>query len=285
MRLILVDGSGYIFRAFYALPPLDAPDGTPCNAVYGFTSMLSRTLGSHTGTHFAVIFDAARRTFRHEIYDQYKANRSPTPDALRPQMPLIREAVRACGVPSIELVGWEADDLIAAYCRAATEQGGSAIVVSSDKDLMQLLRPGVELLDPLKYRPIETADVVAKFGVLPEQLIDLQALIGDKVDNVPGVAGIGPKHAARLILEYGDLDAVLDAAPDMKPSAVRAALIAQADQARLSRELVRLRDDAPLPLPLDALAAREPDPDKLRAWLARMGFVTLIEQFGLAQAA
>lgn len=285
MHLVLIDGSGYIFRAFHALPPLEGPHGTPVNALYGFTSMLTRLLESHTGTHLAVVFDAARRTFRHEIFACYKSNRPPIPDDLQPQLRLIRDAVRACGAASVELAGFEADDLIASYCRAAVERGWTATIVSSDKDLMQLIRPGVGMLDAMKNKPIGLDDVVAKFGVLPEQMVDLQALVGDTADQVPGVRGIGPKRAAQLILEFGDLDAVLEATQDMKPSAIRAALIDGASQARLSRELVRLRDDVPLPLALDALACHDPDPVELRRWLASWGFVSLITNLGLAEAA
>ncbi len=229
------------------------PDGTPVNAVFGFTNMLAKLLKDHVGTHIAVIFDAGRLTFRNRIYEAYKAHRPPPPDELIPQFALVREATAAFGVPAIELADWEADDLIASYARAAVECGGQATIVSSDKDLMQLIRPGVGMLDPIKQKPIGPAEVMEKFGVAPEKLIEVQALMGDSVDNVPGVPGIGPKTAAQLIDEFGDLEAVLAAAPAMKPSKRRDALIEHAEAARISRELVTLRDDAPLPVPVDEL--------------------------------
>jgi DNA polymerase-1 len=282
LRLVLVDGSGFIFRAFHALPPMTRPDGTPVNAVFGFTNMLARLLKEQTGTHIAVVFDAGRLTFRNRLYDQYKAHRPEPPEELRPQFALVREATAAFGVPAIELADWEADDLIASYARAATEAGGRAIIVSSDKDLMQLLRPGVEMQDPMKQKPIGLAEVKEKFGVGPEKLIDAQALIGDPVDNVPGVPGIGPKTAAQLIGEFGDLEGILAAAPAMKPSKRRDLLIEHAEAARLSRVLVTLSEEAPLPLPLDALVAREPDRAALAAWLTEQGFRSTLTRLGLA---
>src|SRR5580704_955966 len=260
------------------------PDGTPVNAVYGFTNMLERLLREHVGTHLAVIFDAGSKTFRNRIYDQYKAHRPPPPEELIPQFALVRESTEAFGVPAIELDDWEADDLIAAYARAAIEAGGTATVISSDKDLMQLIRPGVTMLDPMKQKPIGPVEVMEKFGVGPEKLIDAQALIGDSVDNVPGVPGIGPKTAAQLLTEFGDLDGVLAAAPAMKPSKRRDLLIEHADKARLSRVLVTLRDDAPLPLPLEALHPRPAEPAKLVAWLTAQGFRSIISRLKLEDA-
>jgi DNA polymerase-1 len=280
-HLVLIDGSGFIFRAFHALPPMSRPDGTPVNAVFGFTNMLARLLKDHVGTHFAVIFDAGRYTFRNRLYEAYKAQRPETPPELGPQFALVKEATEAFGVPAIELSDWEADDLIASYARAATDAGGSAIIVSSDKDLMQLIRPGVAMQDPMKNKPIGLAEVMDKFGVGPEKLIDAQALIGDSADNVPGVPGIGPKGAAQLINEHGDLEAILAAAPAMKPSKRRDLLIEHADKARLSRVLVTLREDAPLPLPIEALVARESDPAKLTAFLLAQGFRSTIGRLGL----
>ena len=256
------------------------PDGTPVNAVYGFTNMLERLLREHVGTHLAVIFDAGSKTFRNRIYDQYKAHRPPPPEELIPQFALVRESTEAFGVPAIELDDWEADDLIAAYARAAIEAGGTATVISSDKDLMQLIRPGVTMLDPMKQKPIGIPEVLEKFGVGPEKLIDAQALIGDSVDNVPGVPGIGPKTAAQLLTEFGDLEGVLAAAPGMKPSKRRDLLIEHADKARISRVLVTLRDDVPLPQPLEALHPREPNPGKLVAWLTAQGFRSTITRLG-----
>ncbi|WP_342629945.1 DNA polymerase I [Nguyenibacter vanlangensis] len=285
IHLILVDGSGFIFRAYHALPPMTAPDGTPVNAVFGFTNMLARLLRDHAGTHLAVIFDAGRKTFRNEIYDQYKAHRPEPPEDLRPQFGLVRAATAAFGVPGIEEPGWEADDLIAAYARHVTEAGGRCTVVSSDKDLMQLIRPGVEMMDPIRQKPIGLKEVEAKFGVTPDKVIDVQALIGDSVDNVPGVPGIGPKTASALIAEYGSLDAILAGAAAMKPSRRRDNLIEYADKARLSRDLVTLRADAPCPLPLDALICREPDEALLGEWLQRMGFRSILHRMGVKDSA
>ena len=280
-HLVLIDGSGFIFRAFHALPPMTRPDGTPVNAVFGFTNMLARLLKDHAGTHFAVIFDAGRLTFRNRLYDLYKAQRPEPPEELRPQFALVREATTAFGVPAIELADWEADDLIASYARAAEAAGGRTTIVSSDKDLMQLIRPGVNMLDPMKEKPIGPADVMEKWGVPPGKLVELQALMGDSVDNVPGVPGVGPKTAAQLITEYGDLEAVLAAAPAMKPSKKRDMLIAHADAARLSRRLVQLRDDAPLPVALDQLGVQAPDRAKLAAWLHAQGFRSIALRLGL----
>jgi DNA polymerase-1 len=278
---VLIDGSGFIFRAFHALPPMTRPDGVPVNAVFGFTNMLAKLLKDHEGTHIAVIFDAGRLTFRNRIYDAYKAHRPPPPDELIPQFALVREATVAFGVPSIELEDWEADDLIASYARAAVECGGQATIVSSDKDLMQLIRPGVGMLDPIKQKPIGPPEVMEKFGVAPDKLIEVQALMGDPTDNVPGVPGIGPKTAALLIGEFGTLDAVLDAAPAMKPSKRRDMLMQHADAARISRQLVTLRDDAPLPVPVDHLNPRPPERETLAAWLAMQGFRSIATRLGL----
>ncbi|MBB5373497.1 DNA polymerase I [Acidocella aromatica] len=281
MRLVLVDGSGFIFRAFHALPDMTRPDGVHVNAVFGFCNMLARLLKEHTGTHLAVVFDAGRHTFRNRLYDNYKAHRPEPPPELVPQFGLIREATRAFGLPAIELADWEADDLIAAYAKAATEAGGEAVIVSSDKDLMQLLRPGVTMLDPMKNVPIGLAEVEAKFGVPPEKVVEVQALIGDSVDNVPGVPGIGPKGAAALINEYGTLEKVLEAAPSMKPSKRRDALIEHADKARLSKQLVILRDDSPLPAPLDSFVVKPWDPAVLRDFLVQNNFKSLRHRLGL----
>jgi DNA polymerase-1 len=278
---VLVDGSGFIFRAFHALPPMTRPDGVPVNAAFGFTNMLAKLLKEHVGTHRAVIFDAGRHTFRNRLYDKYKAQRPEPPDELIPQFALVREATSAFGVPAIELADWEADDLIASYARAAIESGGRVTIVSSDKDLMQLIRPGVEMLDPIKQKPIGLAEVMEKFGVAPEKLIEVQALMGDAVDNVPGVPGVGPKNAAQLVVEFGDLEGILAAAPSMKPSKRRDALIAHAEAARLSRELVRLREDVPLPMPLEELAAREPQRETLAGWLRVQGFRSTLTRLGL----
>ncbi|OYV34845.1 MAG: DNA polymerase I, partial [Acidocella sp. 20-61-6] len=243
--------------------------------------MISRLMKDHTGTHLAVIFDAGRMTFRNRMYDAYKAHRPEPPPELVPQFALIREATRAFGLPCIELEDWEADDLIASYAKAAKAAGGEAIIVSSDKDLMQLIGPAVFMLDPIKNTPIGLAEVEAKFGVTPDKVVEVQALIGDSVDNVPGVPGIGPKGAAQLIGEYGTLEAVLEAAPAMKPSKRRDMLIAHAEAARMSKALVRLRDDAPLPEPIEDLALRHWDEQVLSAFLDANQFRSIKHRLAL----
>ena len=282
-HLVLIDGSGFIFRAFHALPPMTRADGTPVNAVFGFCNMLARLLREHVGTHLAVVFDAGRVTFRNAIDERYKAHRPEPPADLVPQFALIRDATAAFGVPSIELDGYEADDLIASYAEAVAADGGRATLVSSDKDLMQLVGPRVDMLDPIKQKPIGPAEVEERYGVPPALMVELQALMGDPVDNVPGVPGIGPKKAAALILEYGTVDAVLEsaAAGRMKPGKQRDMLVEHAANARLSRRLVELRRDTPLPLPIEALVAAAPEPERLGAWLGAMGFKSIRQRLGL----
>jgi DNA polymerase-1 len=283
-NLILVDGSGYIFRAFHALPPMTRPDGTPVNAVFGFVNMLAKLIADQAGQRIAVIFDAGRHTFRNAIYPAYKAQRPDPPPELIPQFGLIREAVDAFGVPAIEAPDWEADDLIAAYAKAELEEGGTVTIISSDKDLMQLVRPGVAMLDPIKQKPIGEAEVVEKFGVAPQKVVDVQALAGDSVDNVPGVPGIGIKTAAALINEYGDLETLLAKADGIKQPKRREALLAHAEAARISKQLVTLRDDAPLPRPLSALALMPPDREKLAAWLTAQSFRSTLQRLCLDAA-
>ena len=285
MKFVLVDGSGFIFRAFHAIPEMQRADGVHVNAVFGFCNMLARLLKDNQSTHLAVIFDAGRYTFRNRLYDQYKAHRPDPPPELVPQFRLVREATIAFGVPAIELADWEADDLIASYAKAALAAGSEVTVVSSDKDLMQLLRPGVDMRDPMKNTTIGLAEVEAKFGVTPDKVIEVQALIGDSVDNVPGVPGIGPKGAAALIHEYGTLENVLAAAKDMKTSKRRDALIAHADAALLSKQLVTLRDDAPLPLPLDELRVTPWKAETLQAFLLENNFRSLRQRLGLEDGA
>ncbi len=285
VNLVLVDGSGFIFRAFHALPPMNRPDGVMVNAVFGFTNMLARLLSDHSGTHLAVIFDAGRVTFRNDFYPAYKAHRPPPTPELIPQFALVRAATEAFGVPAIELPGFEADDLIASYAAAVVRAGGQATIISSDKDLMQLVGDHVSMLDPLKQKPIGPAEVLEKFGVPPAQVVEVQALMGDSVDNVPGVPGIGPKGAAQLIQEFGNVEAVLAAAPGMKPSKRRDALIEHADKARISRRLVELKLDAPLPLPLESLILRDPDRQKLIGFLGAQGFKSTIQRLGLHEPA
>lgn len=279
-HLYLVDGSGYIFRAYHRLPPLTNRHGEPVGAVYGYTTMLWKladALHKADGpTHMAVILDASGESFRHGMYDAYKANRPPPPEDLVPQFPMIRDATRAFSLPCIEEAGLEADDLIASYARAALAEGWSVTIVSSDKDLMQLIQPGLDLLDTMNNRRLGAPDVEEKFGVPPHLLGEVLALMGDSVDNVPGVPGIGPKTAAKLIQEHGSVEAVLAAAPAMKPGRLRDNLIEHADAARLSRELVRLKEDAALAQPLDALALQGIPEAPLRAFLEHHGFRSLL---------
>ena len=281
-NLVLVDGSGYIFRAFHALPPMTRADGTPVNAVFGFTNMMARFLAAHVGTHLAVVFDAGSHTFRNRIYDQYKAQRPDPPSELVPQFKLVRDATAAFGIACVELEDWEADDLIAAYARAGVAAGATVTIVSSDKDLMQLVRPGVTMLDPIKQKAIGPAEVMEKFGVAPDRVIDVQSLMGDSVDNVPGVPGIGPKGAAELINQYGSLEAVLEAAPSMKASKRRDNLIAHAEAARISKKLVTLCEEAPMPLPIEAMRTETLDRTRLSDWLHKMGFRSTALRLGLA---
>ena len=271
-HVTLVDGSGFIFRAFHGLPMMTRPDGVPVNAVYGFASMLMKLMQESTSDHLAVIFDAGRTTFRSEIYPAYKAHRPEPPEELVPQFALIRDAVRAFNVPCVELAGFEADDLIATYARLAREQGARVTIVSSDKDLMQLVGEGVEMFDPLKNRVIGPAEVFEKFAVAPDKVVDVQALAGDSTDNVPGVPGIGIKTAAQLITEYGDLESLLARAAEIKQPKRRESLIENADLARVSRRLVELRQDVPVPESLDNFALRQPDRIELLAFIDAQGF-------------
>ncbi|WP_430395746.1 DNA polymerase I [Ferrovibrio sp.] len=279
-RLYLVDGSGYIFRAYHALPPLTRKsDGMPIGAVSGFCNMLAslreRAEADGALSHMAVIFDAGRETFRNEIYPAYKANRSETPEDLIPQFAPIRDAVRAFSLACIEMEGFEADDLIATYARQAREQGMEVVVVSSDKDLMQLVRPGVALYDPMKNRSIGAPEVMEKFGVAPDKVVDVQSLAGDSTDNVPGVPGIGIKTAAELINTYGDLDTLLARAAEIKQPKRRESLLSNAEKARISRQLVLLKDDVPVKETLEDFAVRPLDWPTLDAFLASMEFRTL----------
>ncbi|MGB3864367.1 MAG: DNA polymerase I [Xanthobacteraceae bacterium] len=279
-HLFLVDGSSYIFRAYHALPPLNRKsDGLQVNAVLGFCNMLWKLLRDmpqdDRPTHLAVVFDKSEVTFRNKLYPEYKAHRPPAPDDLIPQFALIREAVRAFDLPCIEQSGFEADDLIATYVRQACEHGATATIVASDKDLMQLVTDCVTMYDTMKDRHLGIAEVIEKFGVPPEKVVEVQALAGDSVDNVPGVPGIGVKTAAQLITEYGDLETLLQRASEIKQPKRREALIANAGQARISRQLVLLDDHVPLDVPLDDLAVHEPDPRRLLAFLKAMEFSTL----------
>ncbi len=279
-RLYLIDGSGYIFRAFHGLPMMTRTDGTPVNAVYGFSSMMMKLLDDLRDTSveelIAVVFDTARKTFRNDIYKEYKAHRPPPPDELIPQFALIREATRAFNVPAVELAGYEADDLIATYAKQAKAAGIDVVVISADKDLMQLVKPGVAMRDPMKNRDIGPAEVMEKFGVAPDKVIDVQALAGDSTDNVPGVPGIGIKTAAELINTYGDLDTLLARAGEIKQPKRRENLLANAELARISRDLVTLKDDVPVTVPLDDLKWNPPDENTLVGFLAEQTFRSLV---------
>lgn len=289
LRLWMIDASAYIFRAYHALPPLTRKsDGLPVGAVQGYCNMLWKLIrdmkGADGPTHLVAIFDHSEKTFRNDLYDQYKANRSAPPEDLIPQFPLVREATRAFGVHCVELPGYEADDLIATYACRARDAGGEAVIVSSDKDLMQLIGGGVVMWDPMKDRRLAEDAVFEKFGVGPEKMIDLQALIGDSVDNVPGAPGIGPKTAAQLLDEYGDLDTLLARAGEIKQPKRRETLINFADQIRLSRELVRLTCDAPAPEPIEDFVVKDPDPETLAAFLDLMEFRGLRARVGDGKA-
>ncbi len=282
-HLFLVDGSGYIFRAYHALPPLNRKsDGLPTNAVLGFCNMVWKLMQDARNTdvgvvptHFAVIFDYSSKTFRNDLYPEYKANRSAPPEDLIPQFGLIRQATTAFNLPCIEMEGFEADDLIATYCRLACEAGGDTTIISSDKDLMQLVGATVGMYDPMKDRQIGIPEVVEKWGVPPEKMIDLQALTGDSVDNVPGVPGIGPKTAAQLLEQFGDLDTLLARAGEIKQDKRRESIIANADKARISRQLVTLKNDVTVADGLDDFVLHAPDGPRLIGFLKTMEFTTL----------
>jgi DNA polymerase-1 len=289
-HLHLIDGSAYIFRAYHALPPLTRKsDGLPVGAVSGFVNMLFRYIEGNTGpdapTHAAVIFDKGSHTFRNEIYDQYKANRDAMPEDLRPQIPLTRDATRAFNIACIEEEGFEADDIIATLARQAREAGGRVTILSSDKDLMQLVGGGVEMLDPMKNKRIDAEGVEEKFGVGPERVIDVQSLAGDSVDNIPGAPGIGIKTAALLINEYGDLDTLLARAEEIKQPKRRQTLIDHADQIRLSRQLVTLDQNMSLDFTLDTLEVKDPEAEPLLGFLASMEFRTVTRRVAEALGA
>jgi DNA polymerase I len=275
-HVYLVDGSGYIFRAYHALPALTRADGTPIGAALGYANMLYKLIQETDADHLAVVFDASGTTFRNRIYGAYKAHRPEPPDDLVPQFKIVRGITDAFNVCAIERDDFEADDLIATYARHAVAQGATVTIVSSDKDLMQLVGDGIAMLDPIKQRPIGAAEVREKFGVGPEQVIDVQALCGDSVDNVPGVPGIGVKTAAELINTYGDLETLLARAGEIKQPKRRQSLIDFAEQARISKRLVILDDQVPLTVPLEQLAVKPLDRDKVTAFLRSQGFKTLL---------
>ncbi|WP_430417194.1 DNA polymerase I [Parasphingorhabdus sp.] len=287
-HLYLVDGSAYIFRAYHRLPPLTNIHGEPVGAVYGYTTMLWKLadeLNKAEGpTHMAVVLDKSGTSFRNDLYDQYKANRPEAPEDLRPQFPMIRDATRAFSLPLIEEENVEADDMIASYSKAAVAQGWKVTIVSSDKDLMQLIEPSddslVDMLDTMKNVRMNRATVEEKFGVGPEKLGDVLGLMGDSSDNIPGVPGIGPKTASKLINEFGDIESVLAAAPDMKKSKMKENLIEFAEQARLSRVLVTLKEDCPLPDTLDSFLIQDIPENPLREFLSHHGFHSLLKKLG-----
>ena len=289
-HLHLIDGSAFIFRAYHALPPLTRKsDGLPIGAVSGFCNMLHRYVEANTGpdapTHVAVIFDHSGKSFRNDLYDQYKANRPPAPEDLKPQFPLTRDATRAFNIACKEIEGFEADDIIATLACQAREAGGRCTIISSDKDLMQLVGDGVEMLDAMKNKRIDRDGVIEKFGVGPERVVDVQALAGDSVDNVPGAPGIGIKTAALLINEFGSLEDLLDRAEEIKQPKRRQTLIEKRDQIELSKQLVQLDCDMTLDFSLDDLQVQEPDPEVLLGFLSEMEFRTLskrmADQLGL----
>ena len=286
-EIYLIDASGYIFRAYYAMAyrggsNLTNPEGVPIGAVYGFTNMLLKLLKDHPHAAIAVIFDAARENFRNDIYAEYKANRDETPEDLVPQFPLVREATEAFGFQPVQLEGYEADDLIATYATQAAAQGLKVKIVSSDKDLMQLVNDNVVMLDPMKNKVVDHDGVIEKFGVTPDKVVDVQSLAGDATDNVPGVPGIGIKTAAQLINEYGSLEALLDQAEGIKQPKRRESLIEHAEMARISQQLVRLATDVAVPVPLESFCKHDPDFPDLADFARKQGFNSLLARLGAA---
>ncbi|SLN56660.1 DNA polymerase I [Roseovarius litorisediminis] len=289
-HLHLIDGSAFIFRAYHALPPLTRKsDGLPIGAVSGFCNMLQRYIDDHAGpdapTHVAVIFDKGSHTFRNDLYPEYKANREAMPEDLRPQMPLTREATKAFNIACKEIEGFEADDIIATLACQARDAGGRVTIISSDKDLMQLVGGGVEMLDAMKNKRIDVEGVEEKFGVGPDRVVDVQALAGDSVDNVPGAPGIGIKTAALLINEFGDLETLLDRAPEITQPKRRETLIEKRAQIELSKKLVTLDCNTPLDFTLDDLEVKDPEPETLLGFLAEMEFRTLSKRIADALGA
>ncbi len=279
-RVILIDAGGYIVRAFHALPPLYRPDGVLVNAVYGLTTMLMRLLQDESSADYmAMILDSGRRTFRNDLYHAYKAHRPQLPEALAPQLALIRDGMRAFNIASVEQAGYEADDLIATYARQAVIQGANVTIFSADKDLMQLVRHEIVLWDPLKKCAIGPDQVRKTFGVSPWQVADVQALAGDPVDNIPGVPGIGVKRAAYLITYFGDLESLLARVGDIPQARLRRILLSHAERARLSRALAQLKDDVPVVTPLKALKMRPLNPEAVRAFLRAQAFESLLHRF------
>jgi len=283
--LYLLDVSGFIFRAYHALPPLTSPDGLPTGAVFGFCAMLFKLLDQHKPHAMAAVFDTREPTFRKELYPEYKANRPPPPEDLVPQFELVDRAVEGFRIPAVRLPGYEADDVIATLAVRGQAAGMEVTVVSSDKDLMQLVGPGVTLLDTMRDRVMGPGEVAAKFGVSPERLGDLLALVGDKVDNVPGVPGVGPKTAAKLLNQFGDLEGVLGAVDQVRGPKLQQNLRTHADRVRLSRRLVELEREAPVAVSLDDLGVHAPDAESLGKLFDELGFARLLERLGVAPSA
>ena len=265
-KVCLIDGSGYIFRAFYALPPLNTQDGTPVNAVLGFMNMFMRLTAKIKCDYCLVLFDAKRQNYRNEIFADYKGTRKEIPEELIPQFPIIHQAVEVLNLNHLEMEGFEADDLIATYARKALEEGDEVVVVSADKDLMQLIRPGVEFYDSMKDKFFTPEDVKEKFGVYPDRVVDVQALAGDATDNVPGVPGIGLKTAAELVNQFGSLDEVLNHADEIKQNKRRETLLANIENAKISLQLVRLKDDVNVSHELKDYTCKAPNLDKVLAF-------------------
>lgn len=274
-KICLIDGSGYIFRAFYGLPPLTSPEGVPVNAVYGFTNMFLKLTTKIPCDYCLVLFDAKRQNFRNQIFADYKGTRKETPEELIPQFPIIREAVDVLNINHLEMEGYEADDLIATYTEKALAKGLEVVVVSGDKDLMQLIRPNVEFYDPMKDKFFTPEDVKEKFGVYPDKVVDVQALSGDSIDNVPGVAGIGPKTAAQLVEEFGSLEGILEHVHEIKQEKRRQTLIDNAENARISLKLVTLKNDVPVDLDIESFHCKCPDADKMHKFIDKYGFNSL----------
>ena len=271
-RVCLIDGSGYIFRAFYALPPLTSPEGVPVNAVYGFTNMFMRLTQKMKCDYSLVLFDAKRQNFRNEIFPDYKGTRKEIPEDLIPQFDIIHQAVEALNLHYLDMEGYEADDLIATYADIALKEGYDVTVISADKDLMQLIRPGVEFYDPMKDKYFTPEDVKEKFGVYPEQVIDVQALAGDSTDNIPGVPGIGLKTAAELVNQFGSLEEVLTRASEIKQNKRRETLLENLDKAKISLQLVTLKPDVPVTHKIEEFICQKPDLQTVLDFISKYGF-------------
>ena len=280
-RLILIDGSGYIFRAYYALPPMIRSDGTPVNAVYGFTNMLVKLIEDFGNEKLIVVFDAARENFRNEIYPEYKANRGETPEDLIPQFDLIKKCVESFNISQLELKGYEADDIIATFVNIAQQKNINSLIISSDKDLMQLVSDKVQMLDPMKNRKIGINEVVEKFGVGPDKVTQIQALTGDKTDNIPGAPGIGPKSATELISNFGDIENLIKNYKKIKQLRKQKIIENHKSDIRLSYKLVQLKDDVKLPVSIEEIipySELNNNPKVLKEFLIKQGFKTVLQR-------